>query len=171
MQNNKDVKASNVTTSVALDQKLHIRREDLESIENATNTVVHWFVDCQYVRQTKEFNAQHIFVEPNKTHLIEALIEATFEPLKSIPTLKSKLISSWREQHKADLPFICNNQSNTVPDPNKVYGHFKTNVTVFGNEKPSEHFKFQFYRITIEFCSSFFSRFNFRLNSEWFVMD
>lgn len=133
-QDSKNVLASNVSTEVELEQKLDIRQEDLQSIENATNTVVHWFVDCQYVRQTKEFKMQQIFTEPNKTHQIEALIEASFEPLKPVPTLKSKLISSWREQHKADLPYICHNQSRTVPDPNRVYGYFKTNVTVFGEK-------------------------------------
>lgn len=134
IQNNKRIQHGNITTETTIDQKLDIRPEDLRSIENATSTVVHWFIDCQYVRQTKELQTQHIFMEPNKTHEIEALVESTFEsnPLKSVPTLKSKLISNWRQQHKSDLPYICHNQSHISPDPNKVYGYFRTNITVFG---------------------------------------
>lgn len=134
IQHNKRVQHGNITTEMALDHKLDIRAEDLQSIENATSTMVHWFIDCQYVRQTKELHTQHIFMEPNKTHEIEALIESSFEPMpsKTVPTLRSKLISNWRQQHKADLPYICHNQSHISPDPNKVYGYFRTNVTVFG---------------------------------------
>lgn len=128
------VRPHNVSTAVALEQRLDIRLGDLDSIKNATSTVTHWFIDCQYVRETKDMKLQHIFNEPNRTHHIDALIEASFEPIpiKPVPTLKSKLISNWRTQHKADLPFICHNRSKITPDPNKVYGHFEANVTVYG---------------------------------------
>lgn len=134
------VKSLNVPTAVPLEQELDIRREDLDSIKNATSTVVHWFVDCQYVRQTREFRTQHIFNEPNKTYHIEALIETSFEPIpaKPLPTLKSKLISSWRSEYKVNLPYICHNQSKIQPNPNKVYGHFEMNVTAYGEK--SEYF-------------------------------
>lgn len=134
VQEDNQVKFVNISTETLLDQKLDIRTEDLESLENATNIVVHWFVDCHYVRQTKEFKTQQIFTEPNRTHHIEALVEASFKPIppKSVPTLTSKLISNWRSQHKADLPYVCNNKSEITPDPDTVYGHFQTNITVFG---------------------------------------
>lgn len=107
-QNGVKVESTNISTEVPLEHMLDIRREDLDNISNATNIVVHWFVDCHYVRQTKEFKTQHIFTEPNKTHHIEALIEAYFEPTttKTAPSLKSKLISDWRLQHKPDLPYV-----------------------------------------------------------------
>lgn len=134
-QNEKAVKPTSVSTDVLLDQKLEIRSEDLDSIRNATSIAIHWFVDCQYVRETKEFSTQEIFTEPNKTHRIEALVEASFEPIptKSVPTLTSKLIADWRTQHKAELPYICHNKSKVAADPNKIYGHFTTNITVYGN--------------------------------------
>lgn len=134
IQSGQVVRPHNVSTAVAIEPKLEIRREDLDSIENATSTVTHWFIDCQYVRETKDMKLQHTFTEPNRTHQIEALIEASFEPMptKPVPTLKSKLISNWRTQHKANLPYICQNRSKTTPDPHKAYGHFVTNVTVFG---------------------------------------
>lgn len=127
-------KSLNISTDIPLEQKLEIRSEDIDSIQNASSVVVHWFVDCHYVRQTKEFHTQHIFSEPNKTHHIEALVEASFDPVaaKSVPTLKSRLISNWRSQHKAELPYVCHNKSQVVPDPSKVYGFFETNITVFG---------------------------------------
>lgn len=133
-QSDQAVRRHNVSTAVALEPRLRIRREDLDSIANATNTVTHWFIDCQHVRETKDMKFQHIFSEPNRTHHIEALIVASFEPLptKPLPTIKSKLVADWRIQHKADLPYICNNQKNISPNPNKIYGYFETNVTVFG---------------------------------------
>lgn len=136
-QSGEDVLPRNVSTAVALEPKLNIRAEDLAAIANATNIITHWFVDCQYVRGTKDMKLQHTFTEPNRTHHIEALIEASFEPVptKPAPTLKSKLVSNWRTQHKADLPYICHNRSKTTPDPSKVYGHFEANVTVFGEKK------------------------------------
>lgn len=135
LQRDKHMKPTNIATGTLLDQRLEIRPEDLASIKNATSTVVHWFIDCHFVRETKELNTQEIFTEPNKTHRIEALIEASFEPLptKSVPTLTSKLISNWRTQHKADLPFVCNNKSQVATNPNKIYGYFATNITVYGN--------------------------------------
>lgn len=147
------VRPHNVSTAVALEPRLQIRREDLDSIENATKTVTHWFIDCQHVRETKEMKLQHIFTEPNRTHHIEALIEASFEPTpaKPVPTLKSKLISNWRTQHKTDLPYICHNRSKIVPDPNKIYGYFETNVTVFG-KRQNIQFSFSF---TLKIVHSF----------------
>lgn len=133
-QNGNQIKSSNISTEELLDIKLNIRPEDLKSIENATNTVVHWFVDCHYVRQTNEFKTQEIFTEPNKTHHIEALVEASFEtaPTKSVPTITSKLITNWRTQHKTKLPYVCHNKSQIAPDAEKIYGFFETNITAFG---------------------------------------
>lgn len=133
-QSGQDVRPHNVSTAIALEHQLDIRREDLDSITNASSTITHWFVDCEHVRETTDMKFQHTFNEPNRTHHIEALIEASFEPkpTKPVPTLKSKLISNWRTQHKADLPYICRNRSKISPDSNKIYGHFETNVTVFG---------------------------------------
>lgn len=133
-QSGQEIQPQNVSTGIALEPNLNIRRDDLVALENATSIVTHWFVDCQHVRDTKDMKFQHIFTEPNRTHRIEALVEAVFEPIstKPAPTLKSKLVSNWRTQHKTDLPYICNNRSKIVPDPAKVYGHFEKNVTVFG---------------------------------------
>lgn len=128
------MKSANISTDELLDIQLDIRPEDLKSIENATSTIVHWFIDCHYVRQTKEFKTQEIFTESNKTHRIEALVEATFDslPKKNVPSITSKLITNWRTQHKSDLPYVCNNKSKIVPDANKTYGYFQTNVTAYG---------------------------------------
>lgn len=140
-QSGQDVRPHNVSTAQPLEHQLSIRREDLDSIRNASSTVTHWFVDCEYVRGTKDFKFEHIFNEPNRTHHIEALIEASFEPkpTKPAPTLKSKLISNWRTQHKADLPYVCHNKSKSLPDSNKIYGYFEANVTVFGKHFDLEH--------------------------------
>lgn len=118
---------SNITSNVALELTLDIRPEDFHSNRNATNTVVHWIIDCQYIRQSKALKTQSFFNESIKVHQIEALIESS-----SIPTIDSELISMWRQLHQFDLPFICQNQSHIIPDPNKTYGYFHTNVTVFG---------------------------------------
>lgn len=135
-QGEKLIQSTKISTETLLDQKLEIRREDLETIQNATSISVHWFVDCHYVRETKEFKTQEIFTDPNKTHRIEALIEASFDPLpnKTVPTLTSKLISNWRTKHKTELPYVCNNnKSQVLADPSKIYGYFATNITVYGN--------------------------------------
>lgn len=142
IQNEHQIKSSNISTQELLDIKLNIRPEDLKSIENATTIIVHWFVDCHYVRRTIEFKTQEIFTEPNKRHHIEALVEASFEPapIKSVPTITSKLITNWRTQHKSDLPFVCHNKSQIPPNVDKIYGFFETNITVFGIVNIAVHF-------------------------------
>lgn len=140
-QNGAKIKSTNISTEVPLEYKLEIRKEDFDSIANASSTVVHWFVDCKYFRQTKEFKTQLIFPEPNKTHRIEALAEASFEPAttKTAPTLNSKLISDWRSQHNSNWPYVCNNKSKIIPNPNKIYGYFESSLTAFG-KTISTHF-------------------------------
>lgn len=127
-----------MTRDIAIDepmeQKLELRHADMASIENATSVIVHWLIDCNHIRQSKELYTTHLFGDSNKTHLIEALVEATFEPLppKTLPTLKTKLISEWQTAHRNDLPYVCNNRSQITPDPSKVYGHFARNITTAG---------------------------------------
>lgn len=133
-QDGNQIRSKNISTEILLDQELMIRPEDMNSLKNATSVVVHWFIDCHYVRQTTELKSQQIFTESNQTHHVEALIEASFDqtPPKTLPTITSKLITNWRSQHKADLPFICQNKSKILADPNKIYGHFETNITIHG---------------------------------------
>lgn len=129
-------KSMDVSIDEPMEQKLELREADMKSIENATSVIVHWLVDCNHIRQTKDFHTTHLFGESNKVHLIEALVEASFEPLppKTVPTLKTKLISEWQSAHRNDLPYVCNNRTGTAPDPKKIYGHFKRNITTAGEK-------------------------------------
>lgn len=132
-QNGFDRKSRDIAIDEPMEQRLELRKADLLSIQNATSVIVHWTVDCNHIRQTKEMHTTHLFGEKNRTHLIEALIEASFETSsKTIPTLESKLITEWQTAHRNDLPFVCNNRSRIVPDPNKVYGYFHKNITTAG---------------------------------------
>lgn len=145
-QNGFDRKSRDVAIDEPMEQRLDLRKADLQSIENATSVIVHWMVDCNHIRQTKEMHTSQLFGETNRTHLIEALIEASFESLtsKAIPTLKSKLITEWQTAHRNDLPFVCNNRSGIVPDSNKVYGYFHNNITTAGENNKSfeKHFSY-----------------------------
>lgn len=133
-QNGFDRKSHDIAIDEPMEQRLDLRKADLQSIKNATSVIVHWLVDCNHIRQTKEMYTSHLFGETNRTHSIEALIEASFDllPSKTIPTLKSKLITEWQAAHRNDLPFVCNNRSGIVPDSNKVYGYFHKNITTAG---------------------------------------
>lgn len=133
-QNGFDRKSHDIAIDEPLEQRLELRKSDLLSIQNATSIIVHWMVDCNHIRQTKEMHTSHLFGEKNRTHLIEALIEASFEslPTKSIPTFQSKLITEWQTAHRNDLPFVCHNRSGIVPDSNKVYGYFHKKIITAG---------------------------------------
>lgn len=53
---------------------------DLTSIANASYVTIYWFVDCEYVGQSEQWNASNFFNVENATHNIEALLVASFEP-------------------------------------------------------------------------------------------
>lgn len=140
-QNSDELSNENVASNESLEQKIVLREADYASISNETSIFVHWFIDCNYVRRSKELNTIHIFSEPNKTHHIEALVEISFEPLvststsKTVPTLKSRLISDWQTMHQHNLPYVCFNKSKIQPDAEKIYGYFAQNITVFGSNE------------------------------------
>lgn len=134
-QNGIERSTKDVSIDDPMQQMLELRVADMKTIQNATNIIVHWLVDCNHIRQTREIYTTHLFGTSNKTHLIEALVEASFEPPlpKTLPTLKTKLITEWQMAHRNDLPYVCNNRSMVAPDPAKVYGHFARNITTAGN--------------------------------------
>lgn len=123
-----------VARNTPVEQEIVLRDGDYASIANATEIIVHWFVDCVYVQRSKELSSVYAFADANRTHQIEALLEITpeTEPAKDIPALKSRLISDWQTTHQPRLPFVCSNKSAIAGDPQKIYGHFTKNVTVFG---------------------------------------
>lgn len=123
-----------VARDQSVEQEIVLRDADYASIANASSIIVHWFVDCNYVQRSKEFRSVYTFGQANRTHLIEALIEATLEPesAQSIPAIQSRLISDWQTTHQPSLPFVCHNKSLVAGDPDKIYGYFAKNVTVFG---------------------------------------
>lgn len=140
-QNSDELSNENIASDEPLEQKIVLREADYASISNETSIFVHWFIDCNYVRRSKELNTIHVFSEPNKTHHIEALVEISFEPpvststSKTVPTLKSRLISDWQTTHQHNLPYVCFNKSKIQPDAEKIYGYFAQNITVFGSNE------------------------------------
>lgn len=134
-QNGARLLDENVARDQSVEQEVVLRDGDFTSIANASGIIVHWFVDCNYVRRSKELHSAYTFTEANRTHHIEALVEVALdtEPIvQTIPALKSRLISDWQTTHQPRLPFVCHNKSGVAPDDDKIYGHFAKNVTVFG---------------------------------------
>lgn len=58
--------------------------------KNATSIVTHWFVDCVYYGESSNFTFDYKYDKPDKTHVIEALVVAGFEPITTpAPTTTS----------------------------------------------------------------------------------
>jgi hypothetical protein len=48
--------------------------------QSATSVLTYWFVDCIYYGQTPEYIFNFNYTHPGKTHHVEALVIASFEP-------------------------------------------------------------------------------------------
>lgn len=69
-----------ISSATPLNQMIRVSDGDITSIANASYVSVFWFVDCEYVGQSDEWNSTNMFKTENATHNIEALLVASFEP-------------------------------------------------------------------------------------------
>lgn len=69
-----------ISSATPLNQTIRISDNDMARISNASYVNVYWFVDCEYVGQTEEWDVTNLFKKENETHNIEALLMASFEP-------------------------------------------------------------------------------------------
>lgn len=79
-QNETERTTDYISSADPLNQIIQINSTDLTRIENATYVSIYWFLDCQYIGQTDEWNATNFFKIENATHNLEALLVASFEP-------------------------------------------------------------------------------------------
>lgn len=84
-QNGTQRNATYISSATPLNQHIQINKSDMASIANASYVTVYWFVDCQYMGQSEDWNQTQLFRKENATHNIEALLVASFEP-RPVPT-------------------------------------------------------------------------------------
>lgn len=77
-QNGTERTSKYISSATPLNQTIRINDDDLARIANATYVNVYWFVDCEYVGQTEDWNVTNFFKAENETHNIEALLMVGF---------------------------------------------------------------------------------------------
>lgn len=68
-----------ISSATQLNQTIQIKESDVVKMANATYVTVYWFVDCEYVGQSDQWNSSNFFKKENATHNIEALLIASFD--------------------------------------------------------------------------------------------
>lgn len=80
VQNGTERTTNYISSADPLNQAIEINAYDLARIKNASYVSVYWFLDCQYIGQSDEWNATNFFKKENATYNLEALLVASFEP-------------------------------------------------------------------------------------------
>lgn len=69
-----------ISSATPLNQSIQINDADMTSLANASYVSVYWFIDCEYIGQSEQWNASNFFKKENSTHNIEVLLVGSFEP-------------------------------------------------------------------------------------------
>ncbi|XP_076644216.1 uncharacterized protein LOC143354205 isoform X2 [Halictus rubicundus] len=84
IQPNKTVGDEYVSSATEANVTINMRKGDVDYLKNATTVSTYWFIDCTYYDQTTDFNFLYNFTNPDTSHVIEALVVASFEPLPTV---------------------------------------------------------------------------------------
>lgn len=60
---------------------INMRKGDLDYLMEATTMSIYWFIDCKYFGQTNDLNFLYNFTNVDSSHIVEALVVASYEPL------------------------------------------------------------------------------------------
>lgn len=53
----------------------------MDYLMKATTVSIYWFIDCKYFGQTNDLNFLYNFTNPNVSHMLEALVIASYDSL------------------------------------------------------------------------------------------
>ncbi|KZC07314.1 hypothetical protein WN55_07725 [Dufourea novaeangliae] len=85
IQPNKTVGDEYVSTASEANMTINVRKGDADYLKTATTVSTYWFIDCRYYGQTSDLNILYNFTNPDVSHLLEALVVASFEPPTTLP--------------------------------------------------------------------------------------
>ncbi|XP_015588603.1 uncharacterized protein LOC107264636 isoform X2 [Cephus cinctus] len=150
-QENATTKGNFVSSSLESTVAIDIRKGDLSFImTNATSISTFWFIDCQYYGHTENFIFNYNFTDPDRSHTIEALVVASFDPPTTTTSLpdtttsttvnppwlsvvsNSSINSTAISTTSTATPFTTSSTTalSTITTPNSLQN---TTVPVFGN--------------------------------------
>ncbi|XP_012251514.2 uncharacterized protein LOC105683477 [Athalia rosae] len=127
-----DCVSSKSDTKIQID----LRKGDYDYIAHkATSISTFWFVDCKFFGQSPNFTFTYNFTEPDKTHVVEALIVASYEPPVTTTTLAPTTVAPPTTTLNPNTSTIMPNISTTKPPitvitPATVVTESNTNPTV-----------------------------------------
>ncbi|XP_012148190.1 uncharacterized protein LOC100879796 isoform X2 [Megachile rotundata] len=81
IQSNKTVADTYVSSISETNMTINIRKGDLDYLMNATSVSIYWFIDCKYYGQTSDFYFLYNFTIPDRSHIVEALVLASYDPI------------------------------------------------------------------------------------------
>ncbi|XP_076287837.1 uncharacterized protein LOC143212686 isoform X2 [Lasioglossum baleicum] len=98
IQPNKTVGDEYVSSATEANVTINMRKGDVDYLKNATSVSTYWFIDCVYYDQTTDFKFLYNFTNPDTSHVIEALVVASFEPPPTVlPTTTTTVPSPTTE--------------------------------------------------------------------------
>ncbi|XP_076162058.1 uncharacterized protein LOC143144014 isoform X2 [Ptiloglossa arizonensis] len=90
IQSNKTLESTYVSSASEANVTIHIREGDMDFLTKATTTSTYWFIDCKYYGQMDNLNFLYNFTNSDTSHIVEALVIASWDP----PTTISPLITT-----------------------------------------------------------------------------
>ncbi|XP_078051080.1 uncharacterized protein LOC144477303 isoform X2 [Augochlora pura] len=85
IQPNKTAGNDYVSSATEANVTISMHKGDVDFLQKATTVSTYWFIDCKYYGETIDFNFLHNFTNPDTSHVIEALVIASFVPPTTIP--------------------------------------------------------------------------------------
>lgn len=92
IQSNKTSIDTYVSSASEANVTINIRKGDMDYLMKATTISIYWFIDCKYFGQTNDLNFLYNFTNPDISHMLEALIIASYDSLTTT-VLPSTIIS------------------------------------------------------------------------------
>lgn len=87
-QSNKTLDSEYVSSKSSTEMEIDLRKGDYDYVAaKATSISTFWFVDCGFFGQTTNFTFNYNFNQPNTTHVVEALVIASFDPPVTTTTI------------------------------------------------------------------------------------
>lgn len=92
-QANNTATNSYVSSSSEANVTLNIRDGDMDYLKKATSLSAYWFIDCHYYGQTSDLYLPYNFTIPDKSHLLDALVIASYDPPTTVAPITTTTIS------------------------------------------------------------------------------
>ncbi|XP_043264697.1 uncharacterized protein LOC122404626 isoform X2 [Colletes gigas] len=85
-QPNKTLESTYVSSASEANMTITLREGDMDYLKKATTTSIFWFIDCKYYGQTNDLSFPYNFTDPDTSHVLEALVVASYDsPTTTVP--------------------------------------------------------------------------------------